>query len=54
MVGCRQSEASDVWCCGEKGKRKRWLSGECLLTGRSVLIARFVPAVAAFGGVKLT
>lgn len=28
------------------------LCGDCLLTGRSVLTARFVPAVAAFGGVS--
>jgi hypothetical protein len=27
------------------------LRGDCLPTGRSVLIARFVPAVVAFGGV---
>lgn len=27
------------------------LCGDCLLTGRSMLIARLVPAVAAFGGV---
>jgi hypothetical protein len=52
MVGCRQSEALDVWACGKEGKwKRRGCVAIVCLQRKSVLIAGFVPAVAAFGGV---